>query len=420
MKKLLFTISLLSISTLIHARGNFEFTYSGTGGTASYNPSAPSPLAGSGPRILYTASGQPYLSGGRAVTLPGSPNPVTLALKSPITKLGAAAAVGALARLSTPVGAALTILSLIDLVDNELPNLQKTADGWQTLGGIETYWYTRNQFFPTAEAACQAEFSLPNYVNPTFTFEGVKPNRRILCKAFFNSPEASPIQTYIYEYGKAVIPPKTLTHQELVDAIARQAGWPSTQTLQDALNHPDIDFDAETKPSVTGPLINPGVPQTQTVSNPDGSTTTTTRTPVTNIGYSGPTVSTITTIVTTITNNYPDGSTTTTTETAETAPLPPPEQKQLCELFPDILACKKLEPPTDSPIPRATRDITPQAGPTFSGGSCPPDVVVNVSGRQITVLRTSQPCGWIQTYLRPIILLLAAISAAFIVLPRAD
>lgn len=125
--------------------------------------------------------------------------------------------------------------------------------------------------------------------------------------------------------------------------------------------------------------------------------------------------------------------TTTTSPTAPTEPVTvpvtpgdpaapttttPEKDPGLCALFPDILACKKLEEPTKEELPKRDQDITLQTGPSFSGGSCPPDVVVSVGGQQVTVLSTAQPCGWIESYMRPIILLLASISAVFIVLPR--
>lgn len=96
----------------------------------------------------------------------------------------------------------------------------------------------------------------------------------------------------------------------------------------------------------------------------------------------------------------------------------PEKDPGLCALFPDILACKKLDAPEPAEIPKRDQDITLQTGPSFSGGSCPPDVVVSVGGQQVTVLSTAQPCDWISAYMKPIILLLASISAAFIVLPR--
>jgi hypothetical protein len=96
----------------------------------------------------------------------------------------------------------------------------------------------------------------------------------------------------------------------------------------------------------------------------------------------------------------------------------PEKDPGLCALFPDILACKKLDAPAEEVIPKRDQDISLQTGPTFSGGSCPPDVVVSVAGQQVTVLSTAQPCDWISAYMKPIILLLASISAVFIVLPR--
>lgn len=173
---------------------------------------------------------------------------------------------------------------------------------------------------------------------------------------------------------------------------------------------------------VTGPESVPS--KTTTTSASDGTQTTTTN--ETKINYIDNTVKITTTSTTNITN--PAGQTQTTTSTTtdnstpdDPNPKTPEAQKEgiLCSLFPDILACKKLEEPTKEELPKRDQDITLQTGPSFSGGSCPPDVVVSVGGHQVTVLATAEPCGWIEGYMKPIILLLASISAVFIVMPRA-
>jgi Neisseria meningitidis TspB protein len=95
---------------------------------------------------------------------------------------------------------------------------------------------------------------------------------------------------------------------------------------------------------------------------------------------------------------------------------------QMCLDNPDILACKKLASPEGTfDIPKRDQDISIQSGPNWAGGgTCPADVSVNIGGQQVTILATSTMCSLIESYMRPIILLLAAISAAFIVIPKAE
>jgi hypothetical protein len=217
-----------------------------------------------------------------------------------------------------------------------------------------------------------------------------------------------------------------MTDQQLADKL-KQAGIPDSALplLDQALNDPNASPQAKLEPSqVTGPDTVPG-PTTTTESSPDadGKTTTTTVTNTLNLVYNGPQITTTTTTTTTTTVKNPDGSvdsTKTDTTTSEEPNKETGEDSLLCSVFPDILACKKLEDPGTEEIPKETRTIELQSGPDFSGGSCIPDVVVTVFGNQITVLAMAEPCRWIETMLKPLILLFAAMSAVFIVMPRSD
>lgn len=96
---------------------------------------------------------------------------------------------------------------------------------------------------------------------------------------------------------------------------------------------------------------------------------------------------------------------------------PPPIVPLTCDLFPNSLGCIPLSPiPDPEPVPQVDRAITLQAGPTLSGGSCPPDLVLSVHGTTITVPAMATACSWI-SMARPVILLLAALSAIAIVRP---
>lgn len=92
----------------------------------------------------------------------------------------------------------------------------------------------------------------------------------------------------------------------------------------------------------------------------------------------------------------------------------PKDPLGLCEQFPDILACVKLDKPDTPDIPQSEKpiSITPDAGWGADGGTCPPPRTLMVQGRQIPI-----PFDLFCTYmngLRPIIIAMAWLSAAFI------
>lgn len=92
-----------------------------------------------------------------------------------------------------------------------------------------------------------------------------------------------------------------------------------------------------------------------------------------------------------------------------------------CEKFPDSLSCMPTgDAPAPEQVPSRTEQITQQAGPVFGGGACPANLNVAIAGQSITVLNMGTPCAVIVDYVRPVFLLLAAISAVFIILPTED
>ena len=97
------------------------------------------------------------------------------------------------------------------------------------------------------------------------------------------------------------------------------------------------------------------------------------------------------------------------------------QDKSLCEKHPEILACSKpeLDVP-DGEIPRETKTVTYAEEGGFGGGSCPGNIYSNVGGNSIMVYNWSETCGVVSTYLRPIILLLGAMGALFILIPGRD
>lgn len=281
----------------------------------------------------------------------------------------------------------------------------------------EYQWELSGKTFPSPSAACSSLKSFDNkplgasavFISPTL-FE---------CRL-----DGSPLGYTTRTTSRPVV---VVAPESVIDSVAEAT--PSAKVeeiLEEVQSGPnaskmDLNLPADAPTTVTGPASVPSSTTTSTAS--DGTQTTTTN--ETKITYIDNTTNITTTTTTTTTNPSGETNTTTSTTTDTATPDDPnpttPEEKKdglLCSLFPDILACKKLEEPPPEELPKRDQNITLQTGPSFAGGSCPPDVVVSVGGQQITVLSTAEPCGWIESYMKPIILLLASISAVFIVLPR--
>lgn len=100
-----------------------------------------------------------------------------------------------------------------------------------------------------------------------------------------------------------------------------------------------------------------------------------------------------------------------------------PENKEsdLCEKYPDILACAK--PDLDTPeaeIPREQFTVTYSAENLFSSGSCPADKTMMVNGQNVTVWDWQKTCGYITDYLKPVLLTIATFSAFMMLSPGKD
>jgi hypothetical protein len=108
---------------------------------------------------------------------------------------------------------------------------------------------------------------------------------------------------------------------------------------------------------------------------------------------------------TAVTSTVPLGTT--------TSPEKLPEKK-FCEENPSSIGCAELDTP-DEPIPKTTKNITFEPSVVFGSGQCPADKVMNLRGSNITVFDWNQACGYIASYVRPIIISLASFAAFFIV-----
>lgn len=90
-----------------------------------------------------------------------------------------------------------------------------------------------------------------------------------------------------------------------------------------------------------------------------------------------------------------------------------------CEKYPDSVGCMPAgDAPAQETVPSESRTLELQPGPTFAGGGCPANVSASIMGRSVQLVNMAQACSWIDVYMRPLVLLLATISAVFIVVPR--
>lgn len=97
-------------------------------------------------------------------------------------------------------------------------------------------------------------------------------------------------------------------------------------------------------------------------------------------------------------------------------PNPPFDFYTDCEKFPGSLGCTPVgEAPSPEAIPTETRTLELQNGPSFNGGGCPANLTFTLKGQTFTGIDMAQPCAWISGLVKPVILLLAFISAVGIV-----
>lgn len=242
--------------------------------------------------------------------------------------------------------------------------------------------------------------------------------------SFLTKPSSCPAGWYITTAGCTQTPPmRAVPEQEFVEDLASR---PMPQTVPQELPYP-TPLPIE-QPS---PWINPTPgenPQSQPLRIPTGQPS-----PIPNTDpqqYRQPYVD----IVPAPTPENPFRVDVKPGETVSTDPNPvenpnpdgqdkPTEEqdKSLCEKHPDILACQKpeLDVP-DGEIPRTTKQITYAEQGGFGGGSCPSNVYANLHGKQTMVYEWTRTCSVVSTYIRPIIFLLGAMGALFILIPGRD
>lgn len=103
-------------------------------------------------------------------------------------------------------------------------------------------------------------------------------------------------------------------------------------------------------------------------------------------------------------------------ETPPDADKPSQEQLDFCVKNPDVLACQKLDEPEAQELPESEKDISisPDGGWGADNAACPAPKQITVQGRAIPI-PFDLFCTW-ASGMRPIIIAMAWLSAAFILL----
>lgn len=103
-------------------------------------------------------------------------------------------------------------------------------------------------------------------------------------------------------------------------------------------------------------------------------------------------------------------------ETPPDTDKPSQEQLDFCVKNPDVLACQKLDEPAAEELPESEKDIsiTPDGGWGADNSACPAPKLITVQGRAIPI-PFDLFCTW-ASGMRPIIISMAWLSAAFILL----
>ncbi|WP_260673432.1 IgG-binding virulence factor TspB family protein [Comamonas aquatica] len=114
----------------------------------------------------------------------------------------------------------------------------------------------------------------------------------------------------------------------------------------------------------------------------------------------------------------PTGSTAPTTDpsTTETPREDGKEDRDFCDKNPESLACTELDTP-EGEIPKSTFDVSYSIENSWGSGSCPADKYATLAGKSVKVYDWAQTCDYVATYVRPILLVLCALGALFIVMP---
>lgn len=113
----------------------------------------------------------------------------------------------------------------------------------------------------------------------------------------------------------------------------------------------------------------------------------------------------------------PTGATDPTTEPSTDTPREDgKEDRDFCDKHPESLACTELDTP-EGEIPKSTFEVSYSIENSWGSGSCPADKYATLAGKSVKVYDWAQTCDYVATYVRPILLVLCALGALFIVMP---
>lgn len=157
----------------------------------------------------------------------------------------------------------------------------------------------------------------------------------------------------------------------------------------------------EDHPSVQGPT-SVDDPNPQVTTKPDGSVETKTRR--WDLDYPGD--GTVTFSPRTITVDGQGGT------TVETGGTPATDSRTDCDKYPDSIGCSKYGEPETTSVPKTSKGASFEPV-DLPGGSCPGDLTFAVAGHTYTL--AFQPvCAGVETYVRPLVLVMGAFVAAFV------
>ena len=323
-------------------------------------------------------------------------------------------------------------LGLASLVYDQASGLWTVPDTTaQQSDGLEYFIQYYPGYYPSASAACSA--SLPhvqaNNSSSTVTLVGVVGtqcrytiidrwgNSSNAANNIYNRNSSCPSGWYVTAAGCVQTPqPKTVTQEEAVEELTKHpmpadvprhipeplpVELPEYQPMfiptGNPVPNPSYNPSQPVSPS-NQPFVQPGV-KVEPAPSPSAPWQVDVK-PV-----NRPTES-------------PTGAVDPTTEpsTTETPREDGKEDRDFCDKNPESLACTELDTP-EGEIPKSTFEVSYSIENSWGSGSCPSDKYATIAGRSIKVYDWAQTCDYVATYVRPMLLVLCALGALFIVMP---
>lgn len=401
----------------------------------------------------HSAGAWPVASASTDVPSPITGKPLTATASQSFTKASTGAALGRFAaKVVTPLAVGVAIY---DLAKELGWGLRKNPDGTtaffevfehaQCNVGYGTSTYANDSNVSSSQFCIRSSAGSSTYAygwshtSGAYGWPGLSfPCGNYSCKAGF--VETFLGYTQVAVYTEEI--PKT--EAEFAAKIASQSGWPSTsaidRALADAMKSGLVDLqnslDTENAAKISAPSSQvTSDPKVETLSDGTTKTTTTTCEWVQGIPP-GPlewrcwdnttTVQPQKTTTETVVKTNPDGSTSTetitkttpsTTTTGTTTAQASELDEKLCPDGSRRLVCSELEIPTSDAIPKTTKTLTYTAETVLSGGSCPADKFMTLGGTEVKVWNWVQACDYITSYVKPVLLAVAAFIALIIVMP---